>query len=1264
MNSTFDSPMDVDPSPNPTAVRSRAIYSAESMEVDADTISLPTWGRTYAIYSSEPTEVDASPNSLPAQGRTSAIYMRPDSELVKNEATHFHSAHLDLYNATLASIHERLAHTSTSTNQDIRLQLDSTLTDTPLEVQPVVELIQQSSDLKHLSHLGNMVFTRWERTCSLNDLDVARSLFWRLIELLLDTHPNKPHKLYFFGHLSLTRFQLCNRLPDLEAAIYAYGHAIKIPSFENQPPATKYSCCFGLGLSLFCIYQAMKIPGFLDDSILAYHRALDFAPEDSDPGKRQVLDRIGSMLQRRFRLSGNLDDIDYAISAHDRAVELTPADDLYLADFLSNLGIACLRRYRASRRGEREYLERAIKAHCRAIQVLPAGTPLETRLFHNFGLALQDRGICIGSDDAQDDVDAYERAALYAQSTRLVDWPRIQAEYGKALVKRFIRLGQPLDIERAVEVYECIFEKLPRSYDDGILLNEMGVALQFRFESSEEWGDLMSALRAHERAVKIVPSRSPEKPRLLDSLAMTWQTRYVWAPEMEYIDSAILAHERAVELAPEGHPKKAIWISHLATSLRIRYDQSEDLSDLERAVSLHRQAQSLLSQTDPMYPELLNELGLSLLEHFKNAEEQNRDANDIVTAVEVHRNAVNFAPDDHPKRLMLRRNLGEALRQEFEHVTQNRAHFDEAKECFMEFAPNVPGFRAEHLTNAAACARMLTAHRDFCSQDDVMLAWNRFMDAFETEAAWLGHSVRRRFRGLSRWGKDVRNAVAAALESGKDLAAAEWLEAGRSLIWSQVLSLRDPIGVDIWERDAGLALELRQYTQSIQEDVYAPLSAAIPDRSFEDLKVQDIPRVLRNPRSLHRRRVLDYEAILEGIRQHEEFEDFRRRKSVHDLLRSAHAREHLDGYIVFLNVHKTRTDAIVVVPGDDFEIASTRLSLLTYNRAKSLANGWAKLLWDCAVIRQRAATPRELQHRTQVMFHNSLKGLWDWVVHPILQFIEAEGFLRKERHGRLPHITWCPSGKLTELPLHAAGDYSNPTGPRAYNYIVSSYTPSLSALVRSSEQASKKRASTSALIVTQPATPNHSALPFTEKERARLQTILSQAQIPSEVLVHENATVAAVSGAIDGHSWLHLACHGKQDWSDPTKSAFSLYDGPLSIPGLMRTAGDSAELAFLSACQTAKGDVSIKEEAAHLAAGVLAVGFCGVVGTMWSIGDADAPVVVEAFYTKLIEMRNQGTVGLGETGAAYALHEAVGRLRERVGEENFVKWAPFVHFGV
>ena len=114
----------------------------------------------------------------------------------------------------------------------------------------------------------------------------------------------------------------------------------------------------------------------------------------------------------------------------------------------------------------------------------------------------------------------------------------------------------------------------------------------------------------------------------------------------------------------------------------------------------------------------------------------------------------------------------------------------------------------------------------------------------------------------------------------------------------------------------------------------------------------------------------------------------------------------------------------------------------------------------------------------------------------------------------------------------------------------------------------------------------------------------------------------------------------------------------------MRTAADNAELAFLSACQTAVGDEKVPEESAHLAAGMLVVGFRGVVATMWSIQDSDAPIIVEAFYTKLLALRREEGVALKGTGAPYALHEATRALREKVGEKNFMRWVPFVHLGV
>lgn len=157
----------------------------------------------------------------------------------------------------------------------------------------------------------------------------------------------------------------------------------------------------------------------------------------------------------------------------------------------------------------------------------------------------------------------------------------------------------------------------------------------------------------------------------------------------------------------------------------------------------------------------------------------------------------------------------------------------------------------------------------------------------------------------------------------------------------------------------------------------------------------------------------------------------------------------------------------------------------------------------------------------------------------------------------------------------------------------------------------------------------------------------------------EKATVAAVLERMEECNWCHFACHGIQHAEDPTKSAFALHDGSLELKTIMAKAFNSAEIAFLSACQTATGDEGRPEEAVHLAAGMLMAGYRTVFGTMWSIGDNDGPVVAKEVYTYLLKSKP----GNGKGKEAYALHHAVQVLRKQVGEDEFVKWMPFVHFG-
>lgn len=80
---------------------------------------------------------------------------------------------------------------------------------------------------------------------------------------------------------------------------------------------------------------------------------------------------------------------------------------------------------------------------------------------------------------------------------------------------------------------------------------------------------------------------------------------------------------------------------------------------------------------------------------------------------------------------------------------------------------------------------------------------------------------------------------------------------------------------------------------------------------------------------------------------------------------------------------------------------------------------------------------------------------------------------------------------------------------------------------------------------------------------------------------------------------VHLASHGFQHRTDPLQSGFVMADRVLTVSELMALNLPKAFLAFLSACESAKGDEKQPDQAIHLAATMLFAGFRSVIGTMW-----------------------------------------------------------------
>lgn len=119
-----------------------------------------------------------------------------------------------------------------------------------------------------------------------------------------------------------------------------------------------------------------------------------------------------------------------------------------------------------------------------------------------------------------------------------------------------------------------------------------------------------------------------------------------------------------------------------------------------------------------------------------------------------------------------------------------------------------------------------------------------------------------------------------------------------------------------------------------------------------------------------------------------------------------------------------------------------------------------------------------------------------------------------------------------------------------------------------------------------------------------------------------------------------------------------LYESILELETILKMSLPSPEFVFLSASQTAMGSVELTNESFHLVGGFIAAGFRGAIGTMWSMQDADGPLVSGAVYTHLFRQGQPEKA----TDAAEALQLAVRKLRDT--GVSYERWVPFIHMGL
>ncbi|KAG8681352.1 hypothetical protein FRC09_017547 [Ceratobasidium sp. 395] len=540
-----------------------------------------------------------------------------------------------------------------------------------------------------------------------------------------------------------------------------------------------------------------------------------------------------------------------------------------------------------------------------------------------------------------------------------------------------------------------------------------------------------------------------------------------------------------------------------------------------------------------------------------------------------------------------------------------------------------PFFRLEA---AREWARLCTAY-DISSLLD---AYRQIMKLVP-QVVWLGTTVQHRYRDISTLGDSVAEAIVTAIELENYDLALEWFEQGRAVVWKQTLHLRTPID-RLRDIAPKLSNRIEVVGKALDRAMYSkPTGLAMTKGiSSEEQSAQK-----------HRQLAREWENLIEGARNVLGDDNPFQPRNADWLMNAASS-----GPIIAINVHTDRCDALVLKPGCS-RIAHVPLPSLSLDKLVDASQLLSLSLRRPGVRHSQKWSPvfyyPDSPHGS---FSEVLKLLWLDIVEPIIEYL---GYEPRSSVDELPRVTWCTAGPLAFLPLHAAGRYDETDSiSKTYNYMISSYTPTISTLLSPTKPVSSFRG---ILTVGQANIGTAGALPATVDE---LDVISKYAKnLIMTRLDEEKATPTAVLEAIRSHSWVHLACHAEQNIDDPTKSCFQLHGGTLDLTKITEEPLKHAVFAFLSACQTATGHEDLPDEAVHLAAGMLMAGYQGVIATMWSINDRDAPVVADSVYSHLLE----GGIP-DSTRAAKALHIGVQSLRDKIGEENFVAWVPFIHMGL
>ncbi|CAE6440717.1 unnamed protein product [Rhizoctonia solani] len=974
--------------------------------------------------------------------------------------------------------------------------------------------------------------------------------------------------------------------------------------------------------------QTLESPGTneleeLNQAIDFYTHALSHLHDGGD--STPIFQALIGAYATRFQLRGEFKDITAAITYCTQAAAELSKGDSNLPRWVGDLGT--LQMLRFDHFGDPEDLDCAIENQSLAMNLTASGSPQLPLRLDMLGLSHLRRFERLGNpEDIHLAVD-YNSQAITLTPDDDPDLSKELCNLGIALQARFEHFGVLEDIDRSIEATTRALDGICNPRDKALALKNLGICHMSRFLRLKHVSDIDTAIQLQTTAISHINDNDIE-PDYFSALGNSHSVRFEHLGHDTDLSSAIDYHTQAMSLTLDGDPEMPARLTNLGISHFFRFEYSGQLEDLDTAIECHSLAVSLSSSESSYFPGRLSNLGSCHAYRF----EQTGKIEHLHMGIEYLARSIDLLPKDSSDLSARLLTLGALYLKRF--IRQSDlTSWDLALDCWERSSLLESGYPETRFKATIHWADSVSL-----SSPDRLQAYAQAMSLIP-HVVWLGNAVELRYKDAPLLENIATDAAAAAICAQNYNLALEWLEQGRSVIWNQTLQLRSPIQ-SLSDVDSDLADKLIDVAKRLDNvGASLPVSSVNPKSPGQELGVR------------RRRLAEQYEKLVGQARLIPGFEDFLKPKKASDFLCVARS-----GPIVILNVATSQCDALIILPNCN-EVSHVPLPNISKEKAKKIqctmdATFQRRGIRAGDFVSRNISQPRAKQQpQSNEVLGNVLGVLWRSIVKPVLDFL---GYKRQETTETLPHITWCATGVLSSLPLHASGDYGR-SSDRLFDFAISSYTPTLGALLAPS---STPKTHSRLLAIGQEHTPKQASLPATVEELNHIQQIAYQNAVDCLRLDGSRATRAATMEAITSCDWVHLACHACQNTEDPTQSGFFLHDGLLTLAEVTTMSLKDKGLAFLSACQTAKGDKGLPDESMHLASGMLIAGYPSVVATMWSIMDSDAPLVTQTVYGRLIR---GGNMNFKDT--AKALHIATSELRAQIGEVEFARWAPYIHLG-